>query len=111
MTSTGEEMPAPPAAQPDQIPHRQPAGAAPSTASGRLRCLWYCAELAEAMSVVDEFLRTPAVTAALVEFYRSRHGSPSPESDTRALINMFGVTAARLRDQVPSVRAVTSDTR
>ena len=97
VTPTGEDMPAPSAAQPDQVPHRQPAGPAPSTASERLRCLWHGACLAEAMTVVDEFLRTPAATAALVEFYRVRHGSPAPEFDTRALIDMIGVTAASLR--------------
>jgi hypothetical protein len=97
MTWTGEDIPAPPAVRPDQVSHRQPARPAPATASERLRCLWYGACLAEAMTVVDEFLRTPAATAALVEFYRARYGSPAPEFDTRALIDMCGVTAARLR--------------
>ena len=87
----------PAAAQADHIRQRQPEEPGSRTVGRGLRCLWYDAGLADMLTMVDEFLRTPAATAALVEFYRTRHGSPAPESDTRMLIDAFGVTAARLR--------------
>jgi hypothetical protein len=88
----------PAAGPPDHIRQRQPEEPASSrTVGGGLRCLWYGAELTAALTAVDEFLRTPAATAALGEFYRARHGSFAPEFATRRLIDTLGVTAARMR--------------
>jgi hypothetical protein len=76
---------------------KRPEEAASRTAGGGLRCLWYGPGLADTLTTVDEFLRTPAVTAALAKFYQARRGSRAPERDVRALIDAVGVTAAKLR--------------
>lgn len=65
--------------------------------SSGLRCLWFGDRLSDALISVDEFLRTPAATAALAEFCRSRQASPAPEACARTLIDAIGATAARLR--------------
>ncbi len=67
------------------------------TARQRLGCLWYSAAQADTLADVDEFLRTPAGTAALADFYRGLRGGPAPESDVRTLIDAVGVIAARMR--------------
>jgi len=68
-----------------------------SSSPGRgLRCLWYDDALADTLTAADEFLRTPAATAALAEFYRARRDCYAQEPDARALIDAVGSTAARL---------------
>jgi hypothetical protein len=76
---------------------KQPQESASWTAGSGLRCLWHGAGLADTLTAVDEFLRTPAGTAALAEFYQARCGSRAPERDARTLIDAVGVTAAKLR--------------
>jgi hypothetical protein len=82
--------------QADRV-RKRPEEAASWTAGGGLRCLWYGPGLADTLTTVDEFLRTPAVTAALAEFYQARRGSRAAERDVHALIDAVGVTAAKLR--------------
>jgi hypothetical protein len=54
--------------------------------------LWYD----DALTAADEYLRTPAVTAALAQFFRARPDCRAPESDARALIDAVSSAAARL---------------
>ena len=68
-----------------------------SSTARQLRCLWYQAALADALADVDEFFRTPAGAAALADYYRVRRSSPEPECDARALVQVIGCTAAKLR--------------
>ena len=77
-----------------QWPPGEPASPA---ACGPLRCLWYSGRLADALTAMDEFLRTPAGSAALTDFCRARRGGAAAESDARALIEAVGRTAARMR--------------
>jgi hypothetical protein len=87
--------PAPAQAPPTE--QRQPERPASRAGHGPLRCLWYDVELADAMTAVDEFLRTQTAITALAQFYRVRRASSAPESDARMLVDAVGVTAARLR--------------
>jgi hypothetical protein len=98
-TRTGTQgLMAPAPALPDRTRQRQPEEPDSWNAAGGLRCLWYDTGLADTLTAVDEFLRTPVGTAALADFCRARRGGPAPELDARALLDAVGSTAARLRD-------------
>jgi hypothetical protein len=77
--------------------HRQPEQ--PARTPGGLRCLWYGDHTADALASVDEFLRTPAATVALVEFCRSRRDSRAPQAHARALADAVGSMAAKVRNR------------
>ena len=66
--------------------------------AGRADADWL-AGLADTLTDVDEFLRTPAGHAALEDFYRARRGSPAPGFHACTLIDAVSFTAFMLRGQ------------
>ena len=94
---TAEQAHMPPApALADRVHNRQPAEPAFWSAGGPLRCLWYHVELADTLAVVDEFLRTPAASAALADFCGARRGSPATPLEARTLAGAVALIAARM---------------
>lgn len=97
MAGTGEQAPMAPAfAQADRVQDRPPAEPVSWSAGEPLRCLWYHAGLADALAVVDEFLRTPAATAALADFCRAQPGSPAAPAEARTVAGAVALIAARM---------------
>jgi hypothetical protein len=66
------------------------------SAGGPLRCLWYHAELADTLAVVEEFLRTPVAAAALADFCRARPASPAAPLEAHTLAGAVALVTARM---------------
>ena len=68
------------------------------------------ARLAETLTDIDEFLRTPGTAALLEAFYRDQRGSVRPGCDASLLIDSVGLTLYRLqlRAAAPSTAAASS---
>jgi hypothetical protein len=98
MPRTGEQVYVPPApGQVDGVQDRPPAEPAASlSADEPLRCLWYRAGLADTLGVVDEFLRTPAATAALADFCRTQPGRPAAPLEAHTLAGAVAFIVARM---------------
>ena len=97
MPETSEQAPVLPApGQAGRVQNRPSAEQSSWSPSGPLQCLWYRAELADTVAVVDEFLRTPAAATALADFCRARRRSHAAPLEAHTLAGAVAHIALRM---------------